>query len=96
MHTTRTMNCIGVGPWYVCRKLTACMTDGKTHLAITGHGWVTRTGPVAPWSGRHAEAVRLAATHGGDPVPTKWVDIRHLRRDWRQKETINAKQETTP
>ena len=38
------MNCIAIGPWYVCRKLTACMADGKTHLAITGQGWVTRTG----------------------------------------------------
>jgi len=77
---------IGLGPWYVCRKLTACIADGKTHLAPSGE-WVTKTAPVAPWSGTRAAAILLASRHGGDAVPSQWVDIRAIRRDWREKQS---------
>jgi cytosine/adenosine deaminase-related metal-dependent hydrolase len=87
------MNLVGLGPWYVCRPLTQCMTDGRTHLAIAPSAdWITPTADRPAWAGTRIAAEHLASIHGGDAVPTRWVDIRILRRDWRKQQlkTIHA------
>jgi hypothetical protein len=72
------------GPWYVCRPLVECFKDGRTHLAHNpSDGWVEINGENPAWCGSHAQAVEIARTHGGAAVPARWVDIRILRRDWR-------------
>ncbi len=75
------------GPWYVCRPLTECFTDGRTHLAKNPvDGWIAINGEHPAWHGTHAQAVELAHTHGGSAVPSSWVDIRLTRHDWSKQQ----------
>lgn len=79
------MNLIPVGPWYVVPPLTQC-SEKKTHLSLRGTiaHWVGEGEKWAAWSGTEREARENARLYGGEAVPTKWIDPRTERRDWRE------------
>lgn len=81
------MNLIPVGPWYVVQPLTRCVETGQTHLSLRGSlaHWVGTGEKWTAWSGTEREAREYASLYGGEAVPTKHIDPRTERRDWRER-----------
>lgn len=76
------------GPWYVCRPISQCFEDGRTHLALNpAIGWIAINGENPAWYGSYEQAAELAKQHGGNAVPRGWVDVRFTRTDWKATET---------